>query len=70
MSTLRRSEAGPSSSTFQRLVRAVTKVSYRERGPSCVYNVNKSSTSHPMVSRCSTPSTRATLVKTQGSDLH
>eukprot|EP00965_Chrysotila_dentata_P256618 6212599-Pleurochrysis_carterae.AAC.2 len=44
MSTLRRSDTDPSSSTFQRLVRAATKSEYSERGPSCVYNVNRSST--------------------------
>eukprot|EP00965_Chrysotila_dentata_P086195 2843459-Pleurochrysis_carterae.AAC.3 len=34
MSTLRRSETGPSSSTFQRDERAVVKEEYKESGPS------------------------------------
>eukprot|EP00965_Chrysotila_dentata_P060558 2006816-Pleurochrysis_carterae.AAC.2 len=47
MSTLRRSDTGPSSSTFQRAVKAVTKSAYSERGPSCVYNGSDSHCANP-----------------------
>eukprot|EP00965_Chrysotila_dentata_P243712 6205574-Pleurochrysis_carterae.AAC.3 len=44
MSTLRRSETDLSSSTFQRRESASTESACSERGMSCVYSVNKSST--------------------------
>eukprot|EP00965_Chrysotila_dentata_P258285 6213173-Pleurochrysis_carterae.AAC.1 len=43
MSTFNRSHTGPSSSTFQRCVRASTKLPYREPGPLCEYSVKRSS---------------------------